>query len=61
MMETTLRLISQARSEICFRWENSGYPFKHTVFQGIDHGAIVQGQDILEAIASIVGVAASQL
>ncbi len=48
--------INKPSSEICLRWENSSYPFKRTVFQGIDHGAIVRDKGVLETIASIVGV-----
>ena len=48
--------INKPSSEICLRWQSSGYPFKRTVFQGIDHGAIVRDKDVLETIASIVGV-----
>ena len=48
--------INKPSSEICLRWQNSGYPFKRTVFQGIDHSAIIRDKDVLETIASIVGV-----
>ena len=47
--------VNKPSSEICLRWQKNGYPFKRTVFQGIDHGAIVQDKSVLETIASIVG------
>ena len=48
--------INKPSSEICLRWQSNGYPFKRTVFQGIDHGAIVRDNSVLETIANIVGV-----
>ena len=34
---------------------DSGFPFNRTVFQGIDHDAIVRDELVLQAIGGIVG------
>ena len=41
--------------EVCLRWANSSYPFNRTVFQDIDHLAIVTDETVLQTIGSIVG------
>ena len=41
--------------EVCLQWADSGYPFSSTVFQGIDHLAIVTDKSVLQTIGSIVG------
>ena len=47
--------VNKPSSEICLQWANSGYPFNRTVFQGVDHGAILTDVSVLQAIGSIVG------
>ena len=41
--------------EVCLRWANGNYPFNRTVFQDIDHSAIVVDKLVLQTIGSIVG------
>ena len=48
--------VNKPSSEVCLRWANSGYPFKRTVFQGVDHSRITTDKAVLESIANIVGV-----
>ena len=46
--------VNRPSSEICLQWANSGYPFNRTVFQGVNHRAIVTDPAVLQAIESIV-------
>ena len=41
--------------EVCLQWADGGFPFNRTVFQGIDHDAIVRDELVLQAIGGIVG------
>ena len=41
--------------EVCLQWADSGFPFNNTVFQGIDHDAVVRDQLVLRAIGGITG------
>ena len=48
--------VNTPSSEICLQWANSGYPFKRTVFPGVDHGAILTDASVLQAIEDIVTI-----
>ena len=46
--------VNRPSSEICLQWANSGYPFNRTVFQGVNHSAILTDASVLQAIESVV-------
>ena len=48
--------VNRPSSEICLQWANSGYPFNRTIFQGVNHSAIVTDPAVLQAIESIVTI-----
>ena len=48
--------VNRPSSEICLQWGNSGYPFNRTIFQGVDHSAILTDASVLRAIEDIVTI-----
>ena len=46
--------VNRPSSEICLQWANSGYPFNRTVFQGVNHSAILTDVSVLQAIENVV-------
>ena len=48
--------VNRPSSEICLQWANSGYPFNRTIFQGVDHTAILTDASVLRAIEDIVTI-----
>ena len=48
-------------SEVCLRWANSngGRPFRSMTFDGAEHMAIVNDEDVLREIGKIVGASAN--
>ena len=48
--------VNRPSSEICLQWANSGYPFNRTIFQGVNHSAILTDASVLRAIEDIVAI-----
>ena len=42
-------------SEICLRWQSSGYPFQTATFDRVNHGDMVTNETVLQRIGAIVG------
>ena len=47
-------------SEVCLQWANGRSTFKSKTFSGVDHLSIVQDEEVLNEIGSIVGATAKE-
>ena len=50
--------VNTPSSEICLKWDGSGYPFNYKTFNDVDHREIFRNEGVLREIGKIVGAPA---
>ena len=53
--------VNKESLEVCNQWANSGYPFKRTIFPGVNHIDIINHGAVVQAIGKIVGAPADPI